>query len=152
MKEINEIAKEYKEILATEETLKTQPGIAAGSNQKAKPRANASSTKFNASKHNRCMVCEKTDHRTYKCPTLINETVENRIKLIAKKGICKKCLNHPKAEKCNSMKSCNHCGMGNHNTVLHVTKKKEKLTSRLTKIDGNSSGLLPTIKIQIKTK
>lgn len=97
------------------------------------------------------MVCEKTDHRTYKCPILINETVENRIKLIAKKSICKKCLNHPKAEKFNSLKSCIHCGMANHNTVLHMTKNEEQLTSKLTKIDGTLAGLLPTIQINIKT-
>lgn len=44
MREITEIAKEYKEILATEETLKIQPGTSAGSKQKTKTDANASTT------------------------------------------------------------------------------------------------------------
>lgn len=162
--EIRTNLKNYIDYLCNEEAVAVKTTVdttkkAGGSKtypEKSKPVTNQKVNNQNDSnKANKCMVCQSTNHRTTRCPTLIQLGVDERISKIKQMGICKRCLSHLyKKEECKSTKGCFKCGNTQHNTLLHKELEAENKPSTVavTKVIQPAGGLLPTIKVHIKTE
>lgn len=154
--EILKFSKEYKDIIfSTEIAMPSTSGIKQGKqfhNEKKGKVTGASMgartfTTRGEKDGRQCLVCNGNNHRTYKCPTLLEQDVNQRWATVRKHGLCKKCLSHKfKQEECRYNVPCSEC-KEEHNILLH---NYNKATTVLTKTIHATGGLMPTIIIQIK--
>ena len=63
----------------------------------------------------KCLFCKMT-HDLKECK---NTTVDQRIAILEKEGRCKTCFKKHPLNACPSKKTCEKCGMKNHNTAIH---------------------------------
>ncbi len=67
-----------------------------------------------------CNLCHRS-HYTYKCPTLLSQTVDQRSETVKQNRLCFNCLGTDhSAYNCPSKKNCRECNR-RHNSLLHRT-------------------------------
>ncbi len=84
-----------------------------------------------------CNICHR-QHYTYKCPTLLSQTVEQRSETVKQKRLCFNCLGTDHTVyTCPSKKSCRECNR-RHNSLLHRhTTSHITATAPTTSASGN---------------
>ncbi|XP_071644508.1 uncharacterized protein [Temnothorax longispinosus] len=65
---------------------------------------------------NTCPIC-KVKHYVMKCPKYIDETIAQKLALIAKHKLCFNCLGSHKVSNCRITKRCQKCGKKHHTTI-----------------------------------
>jgi hypothetical protein len=66
----------------------------------------------------KCVECEGA-HTVWECQTYKKKSLNDKLTLVRKKGLCFKCLNRGhRKEECRSKSRCSQCGKGHH-TLLH---------------------------------
>nr|XP_041631491.1 uncharacterized protein LOC121502313 [Drosophila kikkawai] len=90
-----------------------QPG-----GHRSRSQRNQASLSFNCTTQT-CNICSNTDHKTFRCPELINLALENRLNAVKRYKLCINCLgkNHLVAN-CPSTQRCRTCALAHH-TLLH---------------------------------
>lgn len=65
-----------------------------------------------------CFLCDEA-HRVYKCPLLLNASIDERNKMITDKRLCYNCLGQHLVSECRSKYKCHVCKK-RHSVLLHV--------------------------------
>ena len=73
-----------------------------------------------------CSVCSES-HFTFKCPTLLDNSVSDRLTIIQRRNLCLNCLRiGHQPQSCRSNQTCRRCP-AKHHTLLHTEDRKTEL-------------------------
>ncbi|XP_043661634.1 uncharacterized protein LOC122625612 [Drosophila teissieri] len=91
----------------------SQPG-----GHRSRSQRNQASLSFNCTTQT-CNICSQTDHKTFRCPELINLALDNRLNAVKRHKLCINCLGRGHlVANCPSTRRCHSCALPHH-SLLH---------------------------------
>ncbi|XP_043862230.1 uncharacterized protein LOC122756477 [Drosophila santomea] len=91
----------------------SQPG-----GHRSRSQRNQASLSFNCTTQT-CNICSQTDHKTFRCPQLINLALDNRLNAVKRYKLCINCLGRGHlVANCPSTRRCHSCALPHH-SLLH---------------------------------
>ncbi|XP_043642481.1 uncharacterized protein LOC122612735 [Drosophila teissieri] len=85
---------------------------------RSRSQRNQASLSFNCTTQT-CNICSQTDHKTFRCPELINLALDNRLNAVKRHKLCINCLGRGHlVANCPSTRRCHSCALPHH-SLLH---------------------------------
>ncbi|XP_028413673.1 uncharacterized protein LOC114536529 [Dendronephthya gigantea] len=95
-----------------------------------------------------CVYCSDLNHKAVQCEKI--SEVNERKKILSKKGLCFNCAMKPhRAADCTSKSACGHCNKRHHTSICDQTEQHASGDKKLMTDGGSGEGIFPVVVIKV---